>query len=80
MYIPVWLLVLVVAPWLLYLAVGLVTLLGMHALLGVARLVEGSNHGLARLIAPSKGLGPWFDYVAATGVLAALVGLAALLT
>lgn len=71
MYIPMWLLVLVVAPWLLYLTVGLITLLGTYALFGVATIAEG-------LSAPSRRLGPWFDYVAATGVLGVIVGLAAL--
>ena len=72
MYVPVWLLVLVVAPFALYLAIGLLTLLGASALLGVATLADG-------LSAPSRRFGPWFDYVAATGVLAGLVCLTALL-
>ena len=73
MYVPVWLIVLVLAPWLLYLVIALATLLGASALLGVATLADG-------LGAPARRLGPWVDYVAATGVLVILVALAALLS
>ena len=68
MYIPVWLLVLVVAPLALYLTCGGLLLLGLHALIGVSTALY-----------PARHLGPWFDYVVATGILAGLVCLAALL-
>lgn len=69
MSVPVWLIVLVVAPWALYLACGVLLLLGMHTLIGVSTVLY-----------PARHLGPWFDYVVATSVLAGLVGLAAVLT
>jgi hypothetical protein len=79
MYIPVWLLVLIVAPWALYAAFALAILLGMYVIIAAAQLGEALSAGLAVILYPFRRVGPWFDYAAAAGMLAALVGVAVLL-
>lgn len=80
MYIPVWLLVLVVAPWALYLVFGLVILLGAYAMLGIAKFADAITASLAVILYPFRHVGPWFDYAAVAGVLAVLLGVTVLLT
>ena len=86
MYVPVWLLVLVAMPMALYagyLLILLVTLGGMHVLLGMSKLGEALSAalsaGLAVILCPFRHVGPWFDYAAAAGILAALCTVFALL-
>lgn len=87
MYVEPWIFWLILAPiaavsaiYLGYLLFALAILGGAYALLGVCKCGEALSAGLGVGLFPFRHLGPWFDYVACTAVLAALVGVAALLS
>ena len=82
MYVEPWLFWLMLAPIALYAGYALFALtilLGVYTLMGVCKLGEGLSTGFAVVLYPFRHLGPWFDYVACTAVLVALVVVAALL-
>ena len=79
MYIPVWLVILVVTPFVLYAVYVLMlfaTLAGMHAIIGMAKLGKSLSSDLAvifpPLLSPFRHVGPWFDYAVVTSMLVVL--------
>ena len=68
------------ALYLGYVLFALAILGGAHAILGVCKCADALSAGLGVGLFPFRHLGPWFDYVACTAVLAALAGVAALLS
>ena len=71
MYIPVWLMFILLTPLALYagyVLLLLATLVGMHIILGTSKLGETLNAGLSAglviILSPFRHIGPWFDYAA----------------
>ena len=87
MYVEPWIFWLTLAPiaagmalYLGYIMVLLVTLGGMHVILGASKLGETLSAGLHRqILSPFRHLGPWFDYAVVAGILIALCAVFALL-
>ena len=86
MYVEPWILWLILAPlgavsaiYVGYLALLLLGLVSLSFCLGLSLGSEWLTARAGSLARPFRCYGPWFDYVAATGVLAVLVGIVALL-